>query len=184
MDSLFEKIDSFFDRIKQMSFIKVLFIAWGIHIVWTLLMGSILLLSGASFSQHVASDSAFKNSFLLLPFAALAEEVLFRWIPMLVLNYVLVYFYRTGRIAKEQFFYVERYCLLTLVVVSCIIFGYVHGNVFNILLQGVCGLLIFIIYLRCFFIERDKGVNDRLQVVPLAESSLYHSMANLLSVFV
>jgi hypothetical protein len=79
---------------------------------------------------------------------------------------------------------VERYCLLFIVFVSCVVFGWVHGNVYNILLQGVTGLFIFVIYLRCYFIERDKGVNDRLQIVPLAEATLFHSMANMLSLFV
>lgn len=184
MIGFFSAIDKFFVRIKAMSFVKVLLIAWGINLVWVFVVGGILLLCGASFSQHVAPGSMFQNSFLMLPFAAFAEEVLFRWIPMLVLNFVLMFFYRTGKISKEKFFYLERYCLLILVAVSCLIFGYVHGNIFNILLQGFSGILIFIIYLRCFFIERDKGVNDRLQVLPLAEATLFHSLSNLLSAFV
>ena len=184
MDSLFEKIERFFERIKNMGFIKVLLLAWGIYMVWTLLVGGILLLCGATFSQNVAPTTIFKNSFLILPMAAFLEEVLFRWLPMVIISFGLLYFYRIGKLTKKHFFLVERYCLLVLVIVSSIIFGWVHGNIFNVLLQGVTGILIFIIYLRCFFIERDKGVNDRLQIIPLAEATIYHSLANLLSVVV
>ena len=184
MGSFLQTIDKFFERIKKMSFIKALFIAWGLYIVWTLFMGGILMLCGAKFSQNVTPTEMFKNSFLLLPFAAFAEEVLFRWMPMLVLNFVLMRLYHQDHLTKDRFFAMERYCLLFIVIVSCVVFGWVHGNVYNILLQGVTGLFIFVIYLRCFFIERDKGINDRMQIVPLAEATLFHSMANMLSLFV
>lgn len=112
MNTFFEKVDRFFDRIKKMSFIKVLLIALAANAVWIIVVGGILLLSGATFSQHVAPSGMFRNSFLVLPFAAFVEEVLFRWGPMLVLNAVLMYFYRSRRIPKQEFFNVEKRCLL------------------------------------------------------------------------
>ena len=89
-----------------------------------------------------------------------------------------------GRLTKERYFLVEKYCLLCLTLISSIIFGWVHGNVFNVLLQGVSGMIFYIIYLRCFFIERDLGVRDRWQIVPLAESSAYHAIANAFLIFI
>lgn len=109
---------------------------------------------------------------------ALAEEIMFRWGPMIILSSILTYYYRNGRLTKRQFFNVEKHCLLGLVILLSIIFGWVHGNVFNVLIQGVSGVVFYIIYLRCFFIERDNGVRDRLQIVPLIESTTYHAMAN------
>ena len=180
---LFEKIEIFFERIKRMNVFKFFLITWVIHFIWTVVIGMILVFSGAKFSQHVAPNSEFTNSFLLVPFTAVAEEMLFRWAPLLILTSILTYGFRKKRLSKEQFFYVERYCLLVVAVVSSVVFGWVHGSIFNVLLQGVSGIIFFIVYLRCFFIERDLGVRDRWQVIPLAESSFYHGMANASLIF-
>ena len=184
MAIFFDKIDRFFDKIKQMNVVKLFLLTWVIHFAWSLVVGFILFLCGAEFSQNVASNSEFTNSFLLVPFTAIAEEVLFRWGPMVVLVFSLTSFYRAGRLTKEQFFNVERYCLLVLVSLSSIVFGWVHGNIFNVLLQGVSGVIFYIIYLRCYFIERERGVRDRWQIIPLAESSAYHAMANAFLIFI
>ena len=180
---LFEKIERFFERIKKISVIKFFLLTWIVHFSWTVVVGMTLFLCGAKFSQNVASNSVFTNSFLLIPLTALAEEIMFRWGPMIVLTFILTYYYRNGRLTKDQFFNVEKHCLLSLVILLSVIFGWVHGNVFNVLIQGVSGVVFYIIYLRCFFIERDRGVRDRLQIVPLIESSAYHAMANAFLIF-
>lgn len=184
MEIIFNKIDKFFDKIKRMNVVKLFLLTWIIHLTWFVVVGFILFLSGAEFSQHVASSNEFTNSFLLIPFTAIAEEVLFRWGPMVVLVFSLTFFFRNRRLTKEQFFNLERYFLLVLVILSSIIFGWVHGNIFNVLLQGVSGVIFYIIYLRCYFIERECGVRDRFQIVPLAESSAYHAMANAFLIFI
>lgn len=184
MEIIFNKIDKFFDKIKRMNVVKLFLLTWVIHLTWFVVVGFILFLSGAEFSQHVASSNEFTNSFLLIPFTAIAEEVLFRWGPMVVLVFSLTFFFRNRRLTKEQFFNLERYFLLVLVILSSIIFGWVHGNIFNVLLQGVSGVIFYIIYLRCYFIERECGVRDRFQIVPLAESSAYHAMANAFLIFI
>lgn len=180
---LFEKIERFFERIKKINVIKFFLLTWIIHFSWTVVVGGTLALCGAKFSQNVASNSEFTNSFLLIPLTALAEEIMFRWGPMIVLTCILTYYYRNGRLTKDQFFNIEKHCLLSLVILLSVIFGWVHGNVFNVLIQGVSGVIFYIIYLRCFFIERDRGVRDRLQIVPLIESSAYHAMANAFLIF-
>lgn len=184
MEIIFNKIDKFFDKIKRMNVVKLFLLTWVIHLTWFVVVGFILFLSGAEFSQHVASSNEFTNSFLLIPFTAIAEEVLFRWGPMVVLVFSLTFFFRNRRLTKEQFFNLERYFLLVLVILSSIIFGWVHGNIFNVLLQGVSGVIFYIIYLRCYFIERECGVRDRFQIVPLAESSAYHAVANAFLIFI
>ena len=82
MEIIFNKIDKFFDKIKRMNVVKLFLLTWVIHLTWFVVVGFILFLSGAEFSQHVASSNEFTNSFLLISFTAIAEEVLFRWGPM------------------------------------------------------------------------------------------------------
>lgn len=184
IEKVFSAIDRFFERIKQMHVVKVFLLAWVINFVWSLVVGGTLILLGVKFSQHVSSNNEFTNSFLLLPLVGFAEEVLFRWGPSLAISLMLTYLYRYGKISKGKFFYVEKCVLFCVVVVTSIIFGWVHGNVFNVLIQGVSGVIIFIIYLRCFFLERDMGVRDRWQVVPFFEAGLYHTMVNAFLIFV
>lgn len=183
MQLLFIKVERFFERIKKMNVVRFFLLTWLIHISWTIVVGLILFLSGIEFSQHVASDSEFTNSFLMVPITALAEEALFRWGPMVALVFSLTYCYRSKRLTKNQFFEVEKYCLLAVVFFSSIIFGWAHGNIFNVLIQGVSGVIFYVIYLRCYFIERDRGVRDRMQIVPFAESTIYHAVANSFLLF-
>ena len=183
MESIFNKLEIFFERIKRMNVFKFFLIMFVINFAWIVFISIILYFSGAQFSQHVASTSEFTNSFLLVPFAAVAEEVVFRWGPMIILSFCLTYAYRTERLTKDQFFMKEKYCLFVLVIVSSSIFGYFHGNFYNILIQGVSGLFMYVVYLRSFFIERDLGVRDRWQVVPLLESSIYHFLVNSFLIF-
>jgi len=179
----FDKAERFFERIKRMNVVKLFLLTGVIHFLWTFIVGGTLILSGAKFSQHVASNNEFTNSFLLVPFTALAEELIFRWGPMVILVFSLTYYYRSGHLTKVQFFDVEKYCLLAVTLLSSIIFGWVHGNIFNVLIQGMSGVIFYIIYLRCYFIERDRGMRDRLQIVPLVESTAYHTMANAFLIF-
>lgn len=95
---LFEKIERFFERIKKTNVIKFFLVTWIIHFSWTVVVGGTLALCGAKFSQNIASSSEFTNSFLLIPFTALAEEILFRWGPMIVLTFILTYYYRNGHL--------------------------------------------------------------------------------------
>ena len=170
--------------LKRQKFWKVFLLAWGFMLVWDLTVFVILYLAGAEFSQHVAkNEDLFFNSLFFLPLtsmAALLEEIIFRWGPMLILSFVLMWMYRSGRLSKERFFKVEKYAILILTIVSGIVFGWVHGTVWNVLIQGVSGTLFMLLYLRVFFIRRDRGQRNRLQLVSLAESTLLHTVSNLL----
>ncbi len=170
--------------LKRQKFWKVFLLAWGFMLVWDLTVFVILYLAGAEFSQHVAkNEDLFFNSLFFLPLtsmAALLEEIFFRWGPMLILSFVLMWMYRSGRLSKERFFKVEKYAILILTIVSGIVFGWVHGTVWNVLIQGVSGTLFMLLYLRVFFIRRDRGQRNRWQLVSLAESTLLHTVSNLL----
>ena len=177
-------IERFMNWLKRQKFWKVFLMAWGFLLVWDFIVGGILYLSGAEFSQHVAkNEDLFFNSLFFLPMttlSALLEEIIFRWGPMLVLSFVLLWLYRSGRLTKERFFKVEKYAILILTIVSGIVFGWVHGSVWNVLIQGVGGTLFLLLYLRIFFIRRDRGQRNRWQLVSLAESTLLHTASNLL----
>ena len=173
------------DWLKRQKFWKIFLLAWGCMLVWEIIIALILYFAGAEFSQGVAktNEHLFFNSIFLIPIttaSALLEEIIFRWAPMLILSFVLTWMYRTGRLSKESFFNVEKYAILILVIVSGIVFGWVHGSVWNILIQGVSGTVFMLLYLRIFFIRRDNGQRNRWQLVSLAESTLLHTASNLL----
>lgn len=171
------------DWLKRQKYWKIFFMAWGFMLVWTAIVGLILYLAGAEFSQHVAKKDLFFNSLFLLSLttmSALLEEILFRWGPMLILSFVLMWLYRSGKLSRERFFEVEKYAILILTIVSGIVFGWVHGNFWNVLIQGVSGTVFMLLYLRAFFLRRDQGLRNRWQLVSLAESTMLHTASNLL----
>ena len=162
----------------HMNIIKAYVYALGFHFAWTLFAGIILYLSGAQFSQNVASSSEFTNMLFLLPMCAIAEEVLFRWIPFLLLFSFIGFCVKYVKINGESRAKMEKYGILAVVIVTSAIFGYVHGNIFNILLQGVSGLIFCAFYLRTLFKRRAAGKKVKWQTMPLLSSSLYHTLVN------
>jgi len=170
------------DWLKRQKTWKVFLLAWGFILVWKVLVGGFFYLMGWEFSQHVYKDNPATSNSLIEEciIAPLGEEPLFRWLPMLLLSFVLMWLYRTSRIDKERFFCVEKYAILALTIVTSVIFGWVHGNFLNVFIQGVSGLVIMLFYLRVFFIRRDKGVRNRWQVVSLAEAMLLHGLSNFI----
>ena len=161
----------------------------GYHFLWLFIVGVALYLCGARFSQHVAGSSEFRSSFLLLPMCALLEEMLFRWGPMVVFIGGLGYISRVIKIDEGLRSKIENYGIAVIVLASSIVFGLVHGNVFNIALQGVSGLVFFMFYLRRMY--RDRVLRkeeilkkaDKFQLRPLAASTIYHSLSNTIFVF-
>lgn len=167
--------------LKRQKFWKVFLLAYGFMMLWKLSIGGLFYIFGWEFSQHVYKDHpAVSNSLVESCLIAPFEEVLFRWLPMLLLNFVMMWLYKTSRIDKERFFKVEKYAILILTIVSSIVFGWVHGNFLNVFLQGVSGLVLMLVYLRIFFIRRDKGLRNRWQVVSLAEAMLLHAVTNII----
>lgn len=71
-----------------------------------------------------------------IPFIAIIEEFVFRLLPM-----VIIYKVFKNRVwsSKE---------ILLVAITSSVIFGYVHGSIFNIFFQGVLGLILFWVYYK------------------------------------
>ena len=170
------KMLKYWVKFMNMHIIKAYFVTLGLHFLWTVCVGIILYASGAHFSQHVASTSEFTNSLFLIPFCAVAEEMLFRWLPFLVFFALLGFASRFVEISNRT----RTYGILTVVALTSIIFGYVHGNIFNIFLQGVSGAIFCAFYIRALIKTRAKGRKDKYQLIPLASSSTYHMLANTL----
>lgn len=173
----------FFDKIMTMNIIKLYCVTLFFHFLWSFIVAATLYLSGVEFSQHVASSSDLVNSFLIVPMCALVEEGLFRWGPMVLFFFGLNSFSRLFKLEDGLQYKIEKYGIAIIVLVSSVIFGCVHGNVFNILLQGVGGLIFFMFYLRTFYKERIEGKVDKYQLRPLASSTIYHTLSNSLLIF-
>lgn len=163
-----------------MNIVKLYILALLFHFVWCFVIGGTLYFCGATFSQNVASSSDFTNSLFLVPMCALLEEIIFRWAPMVLFFTGLAILVKKGKVDDEKKTRIEKYGVATLVIVTSIIFGLVHGNVFNILIQGVSGVIFSIFYLRTLYRRREAGKNDRFQMLPLASSTIYHTLSNMI----
>ncbi len=175
-------IERFMSWFKSLKFWKAFLYSFLFIKIWTIPLGFIFSWCGLKFSQNVyrelpATSNSLIEACLIAP---IGEEILFRWIPMLLLSFVLLWLYRTAKVDKERFFIMEKHAILTLAIVSSIVFGWVHGNFLNVFIQGVSGLVIFLLYLRIFFIRRDKGLRNRWQVVSLGAAMLLHALSNII----
>lgn len=165
-----------------MNTVKLYLLMLGIHFVWNISVIIPLSLLGVEYSQHVASFKVL-NSFLfdvtLLPMCAFIEEFLFRWLPMIIFFTILGIFIKIGSVDDEKRSTIEKYGLAAIVIVSSIIFGLVHGNGFNILIQGVSGVIFSMFYLRALYRRRETGKKYKAQFVPLLSSTVYHTLSNI-----
>ena len=162
----------------KMNIVKLYLLALGFHLIWTFSIAIILYFSGAEFSQNVADTSDFTSTLFLVPMCAMAEEMIFRWIPFLLLFTTIGLAVKYNKVDEESKAKMEKYGILAVVIVSSVIFGYVHGNIFNILIQGVSGVIFCAFYLRTLFKRRAAGKTAKYQVRPLLSSSLYHTLSN------
>ena len=167
-----------------MNTVKLYLLMLGIHFVWNISVIIPLSLLGVEYSQHVASffnkaSNSFLSDITLLPMCALAEEWLFRWLPMFIFFTILGVFIKIGRVDDEKRSKIEKYGLAAIVIISSVIFGLVHGNGFNILIQGVSGVIFSMFYLRTLYRRREAGKKHKVQFVPLLSSTVYHTLSNI-----
>lgn len=168
----------FWNKIMEMNIIKLYLITLGLHFAWNFTVGGTLYLCGVEFSQHVARDSEFTSSLFLVPMCAFIEEMMFRWAPMILFFTGLAILAKKGQIEENKMKKIEKYGVATVVIVSSIIFGFVHGNIFNILLQGVSGVIFSMFYLRTLYRRKEAGKSNKLQTMPVLSSTLYHTVSN------
>lgn len=170
----------FFEKLAKMNTIVFYCVVLLVEILWKTAVLEVLDFYGITeFSQNTASFEYMKSHFFLIPVFALSEEIAFRWGPM------MWFFGFLTRLKGKLRSKVEEYGIIIIVLTTSIIFGYLHGNVYNILLQGVGGLLIFIVFLRSFYggrttekLEESEGA-ELLMFKPLMSSTIYHTLFNV-----
>lgn len=170
--------------LKRIPYPVVCLILMMLYIPWCFLIRAIYIHYGIECSQYVEVYASGKiiqtdHAILLELLFPLMEEMIGRWLPMLLLFAVLNPIMRKSDLHKDKYLKTERYALLVLVVLTSAVFGLLHGNVYNLLLQGVLGLNLIIIYLRALFIQRDRGLRSGLQLLPLGEAALFHILQNM-----
>lgn len=165
-------------KIMRMNIVKLYLLTLLFQFSWTFTVGIILYLSGAEFSQHVASDSDFTSSLFLIPMCAFFEELLFRWFPMIMFFTGLALLGKVCKFGKVEKMKIEKYGVAVVVIASSVVFGLIHGNAYNILLQGVSGVIFCMFYLRTLYRRRYAGKVDRLQKFPVLSSTIYHTLSN------
>lgn len=169
----------FFEKLAKMNTIVFYCVVLLVEILWKTAVLEVFHSYGITeFSQNTTSFDYMKSHFFLIPVFALFEEIAFRWGPMM---WFFGFLRLKGKISSK----VEKYGIIIIVLTTSIIFGYLHGNVYNILLQGVGGMLIFMVFLRSFYggrttekLEESKGA-ELLMFKPLMSSTIYHTLFNV-----
>ncbi len=87
----------------------------------------------SNMSSGVAPIDKTPMFFLSMLISAIFEEAVFRLLPL----YLAV---TCGLSTKKVIF---------VAVISSVLFGYLHGNAFNLIFQGIGGLLFSLIFLKC-----------------------------------
>jgi len=104
--------------------------------------------------EHFINNQGLWRFLLFLPFAALWEEIFFRYVPIIL-----------G---------VKLNTLIFSIIVSSIAFGWLHGCWINIFIQGIMGLWLSLIYLKYYNVDKPYSV------FPLFCSTLVHYVYNFL----
>ena len=143
----------------------------------------VFLFCGFKFSQHVASLFQLLSNLIILPLAAHFEEILFRWIPMLITVAIVKSIVLKSNQTKKLEYLKKKWMLIVLLITS-IIFGYIHGNIFNVFIQGFSGLIFSAIYFRAYFrCNPNKSITNS-QLIPLASATIFHSLSNSILIFI
>lgn len=126
------------------------------------IVGSIGHLLSIKLSGNVADieSMAYTSNYffgLLLFEGALLEEIVFRFLPVLI-TFIFI------RNLDSKFY-------LFVAIFTSAYFGYIHGGYFNILMQGVSGFVFFTIFM-------EKLKENRNVVSGLIESTKLHFMFN------
>lgn len=148
----------------------IILLAIAFKLIWAFVVGR-LLLSYEAFATVADDDLAKKiRSFysevnlphflLVLHLIALQEELVYRALPVAI-------WWSASKSLKTY----SLHLLFVAVLCSSVIFGYVHFGLKSILLQGVGGLVLSIVYVKC------GGFNGKV-IKPLLVSTLVHSLYN------
>ena len=116
----------------------------------------------ASSSSNVGKtdDLTIMELSIILPIAAMIEEIIFRLIPMVMVIYIAPRYLDT------------KSGILSVAIISSILFGYLHGNIVNVFIQGIAGFIFFMVWLAVYDIKKS------IMISTLA-SSMTHLFDNI-----
>lgn len=120
----------------------------------------------AHFSSQTVHPEQIRKEHLLtaLPIIVVLEETFFRFIPFLILFVII-------RKIQNQY---KILLTISVAIISSFVFGYLHGNILNIPVQGVMGILFAVMYLKA------GGYNNKQPFQALVVSSTTHLCFNLI----
>lgn len=137
-----------------------------VAIIWLLLAKQIIIYlspniptetaSGISKSTGSAENMGISTlEFILyLPFGAIWEEIVFRLLPLLVCMGIILIGIILGKIDENNSKIYKKFFVYT-IILSSIVFGYLHGNIVNIFIQGIAGFIFFMVWLAVYDIKRS-----------------------------
>lgn len=181
-----------FKRIFMMRGVWLYSIVTVLYVIWTLSILYILDKMGVDYSQNVVAKITDKDVFfkainvsssqiIAEVFLPLLEELFFRWLPLFsvtTLFYLVILFLKKKKRNTKTINNIGIACVVIVVVLFSACFGYGHGNYYNLLIQGVLGLILSMIYLRVYYRRRWAGKRVLFQFLPYLASSLYHILTN------
>ena len=173
------------EKIIQMDIGKLFLIMLILELVYEITCCWVFSTLGIEYSQNTVKYEDLPNSpidrIMFICGYGFLEEVVFRWIPVLLFTFILFISEKVVRVlkieAKIYFEISKKYGSMMVLVFFSLLFGFIHGNIFNIFLQGYGGLCLSIIYLKVYY-DQNSDEDDILQLKPLYASSLYHIMWN------
>lgn len=109
---------------------------------------------------------------ITIPISATIEEIVFRLFPALIWVATVADF----TINKKK----EDIILVSIMIISSILFGWLHGNIYNIVLQGISGFIFFMTFLIGYFKvnEKNKGNVVKGIIMGTITSSVCHMTFN------
>lgn len=124
-------------NLKNKKLWKIFGILTVLNIEWIIISKEIIhylpKLPGTSCHTVDLSKLSWQDILTKMPIIASMEEIIFRLLPLAVWL----------KITKKT----KKILLIGIIIISCAAFGYVHGNVYNIFMQGIGGANLFLLFL-------------------------------------
>lgn len=147
--------------------------------LWSFSVGIIFVILGIDIdgggTVQLTNQIVYKN-LILAPFVIIVEEILFRYLPMILLFF---FFFLMKRWIGEKS---KLILIAVIVVISSIFFGVLHGGIPHVFIQGVVGIGLFVMYLRVLL--DPQKIPTKWQLRPLCLAILLHGGVNSILFFI
>ena len=165
------------EKLRKTSIVRLFMILLVTNCLWSMTVGVLFFSLGLKCGGGLRlTCQIITKNLILMPATTLVEEVLFRWLPMIIFFGILYIIKNIIPSLKTLGFNYKLLPILVIVTVSSIMFGFMHGNFLNLFIHGVSGVFFFLFYLRILF---DTKYFGRWQMKPLLGSFMLHLSYNL-----